>query len=48
MSSTVSLGATLPAVADQSVTSNATVTLVAGELSITAPSNTVNLGSSPT
>ena len=45
MSSTVSLGATLPAVADQSVTSNATVTLVAGELSITAPSNTVNLGS---
>lgn len=45
VSSTVSFGASLPAVADQTAVSNATVTLVGGGLSITAPSDAGNLAS---
>jgi hypothetical protein len=45
LTSTVSLGATLPADADQTAVSSATVTLVGGGLSITAPSDAGNLAS---
>lgn len=44
VSAAVTLGSAVPAVADQSAITSATVTLEAGGLSITAPSNAGNIG----
>lgn len=47
VSTAATLAATQPAAADPSAVSDATVTLVGGGLSITAPTNAGNLASSP-